>query len=116
MLSRPDALDKTSRASLSLPRVNLHWHFFFLNYTAPPEIYPLPLPSALPISLCRAPGVGAIADQMLPAMFAASTLRAAPATRERIRAMMADPPAAGVLGALGAMKDRPDSKIGRAHV
>lgn len=60
-------------------------------------------------ALCRNAGVGAIAEQMLPAMLAAPTLKDAPATRERIRAIMADTPAAGILGALGAMKDRPDS-------
>src|SRR5256885_17031088 len=39
--------------------------FFFLNDTAPPEIYPLPLPDPLPISFRRGP---------------AGTARAAPGT------------------------------------
>ena len=60
-------------------------------------------------ALCRMSGVGAIADQMLPAMLAASTLRDAPELRERLRTMMAGTPAAGVIGALGAMKDRSDN-------
>jgi YbgC/YbaW family acyl-CoA thioester hydrolase len=54
-------------------------------------------------------GAGAIAQSMLPKVLGASTLAGAPGTVERVRAMMAATPVAGIVGALGAMRDRPDS-------
>jgi 3-oxoadipate enol-lactonase len=57
----------------------------------------------------REQGAGAIAKTMLPKVLGASTLAGAPATVERVRAMMAATPVAGIVGALGAMRDRPDS-------
>src|SRR2546430_15668224 len=36
------------------PELHLFVLFFFLNDTAPPDIYPLPLPAALPIFAWRA--------------------------------------------------------------
>ena len=57
----------------------------------------------------REQGAEAIADSMLPQVLGASTLAGAPATVERVRAMMAATPVAGIVGALGAMRDRPDS-------
>lgn len=54
----------------------------------------------------REGGAALIADQMLPRLFAPS----APETlRDEVRAMMAAAPVAGILGALAAMRDRPDS-------
>jgi 3-oxoadipate enol-lactonase len=46
---------------------------------------------------------------MLPKVLGGSTLAGEPATVERVRAMMAATPVAGIVGALGAMRDRPDS-------
>ena len=57
----------------------------------------------------REHGAGAIAEAMLPKVLGASTLAEAPATVERVRAMMAATPVAGIVGALAAMRDRPDS-------
>jgi pimeloyl-ACP methyl ester carboxylesterase len=57
----------------------------------------------------REQGAEAIAEAMLPKVLGASTLAGAPATVERVRAMMAATPVAGIVGALGAMRDRPDS-------
>jgi YbgC/YbaW family acyl-CoA thioester hydrolase len=57
----------------------------------------------------REQGAEAIAEAMLPKVLGPSTLAGAPATVERVRAMMAATPVAGIIGALGAMRDRPDS-------
>jgi 3-oxoadipate enol-lactonase len=54
-------------------------------------------------------GAEAIADGMLPKMLGHSTRTGMPATVERVRATMAAVPVAGIVGALGAMRDRPDS-------
>ena len=54
----------------------------------------------------REGGPPLIAEQMLPRLLGA---KAPDALREEVRAMMASAPAAGVLGALAAMRDRPDS-------
>jgi YbgC/YbaW family acyl-CoA thioester hydrolase len=57
----------------------------------------------------REQGAGAIAESMLPKVLGTSTLDGAPVTVERVRAMMAATPVAGIVGALAAMRDRPDS-------
>jgi 3-oxoadipate enol-lactonase len=57
----------------------------------------------------REQGAGAIAETMLPRVLGGSTLSEAPATVERVRTMMAATPVAGIVGALGAMRDRQDS-------
>lgn len=57
----------------------------------------------------RDQGAGAIAESMLPKVLGKSTLAGAPGTVERVRGMMAATPVAGIVGALGAMRDRPDS-------
>jgi pimeloyl-ACP methyl ester carboxylesterase len=57
----------------------------------------------------RDQGAAAIAEAMLPKVLGGSTLRSAPATVERMRTMMAATPVPGIVGALGAMRDRPDS-------
>ncbi len=54
-------------------------------------------------------GAAAIAEAMLPRVLGPSTRAGAPATVERVRTMMAATPVAGIVGALGAMRDRPDS-------
>ena len=57
----------------------------------------------------REGGAEAIADAMLPKMLSPGTLRENPALAEQVRKMMASMEVAGILGALGAMRDRPDS-------
>ena len=57
----------------------------------------------------REQGAEAIAESLLPKVLGASTLGASQATVERVRAMMAATPVAGIVGALGAMRDRSDS-------
>ena len=57
----------------------------------------------------REQGAAAVAETMLPKVLGASTLSGAPATVERVRAMMAATPVAGIVGALGALRDRQDS-------
>jgi YbgC/YbaW family acyl-CoA thioester hydrolase len=57
----------------------------------------------------REGGAGAIADQMLPKVLAEGTRLHAPDVAERLRRIMAATPVAGIVGALAAMRDRPDS-------
>ena len=57
----------------------------------------------------REEGTVAIAESMVPRLLGGSTLAEAPATVERVRAMMAATPVPGIVGALGAMRDRLDS-------
>jgi YbgC/YbaW family acyl-CoA thioester hydrolase len=57
----------------------------------------------------RDKGAAAIADTMLPRMLAPSATATKPELVERVRALMAATPVAGIVGALGAMRDRPDS-------
>ncbi len=57
----------------------------------------------------REQGAEAIADAMLPKVLGASTLAGATAAVDRVRAMMAATPVSGIVGALGAMRERRDS-------
>jgi len=57
----------------------------------------------------REGGAEAIADTMLPKMLSPGTLRDNPPLAEQVRKMMASMEVAGILGALVAMRDRPDS-------
>ena len=57
----------------------------------------------------RERGAGAIADELLPKMLARTTLSRRPDVAERVRALMASTPVAGMVGALAAMRDREDS-------
>ncbi|MFL5546118.1 MAG: alpha/beta fold hydrolase, partial [Gemmatimonadales bacterium] len=52
----------------------------------------------------------AIAETMLPKLLAASTLSEQPEIVERVRQMILRTPVAGIVGALAAMRDRPDSE------
>jgi YbgC/YbaW family acyl-CoA thioester hydrolase len=54
-------------------------------------------------------GAAAIAESMLPDMLSPATRAGDPEIVERVRAMMAAAPVAGLVGALGALRDRPDS-------
>jgi YbgC/YbaW family acyl-CoA thioester hydrolase len=60
-------------------------------------------------SLAREQGAEAIADAMLSRILGRTTQADDPATVERVRALMAASPVAGLVGALAAMRDRPDS-------
>jgi 3-oxoadipate enol-lactonase len=57
----------------------------------------------------REQGAGAIAEAMLPKVLGASTLAGRQAVVSRVQGMMAATPVAGMVGALAAMRDRPDS-------
>jgi 3-oxoadipate enol-lactonase len=58
----------------------------------------------------REGGAEAIADAMLPKLLSPSTLNEHPDTVERVRQMIVSTPVAGIVGALAAMRDRPDSE------
>ncbi|MGN6392746.1 MAG: alpha/beta fold hydrolase [Gemmatimonadales bacterium] len=60
-------------------------------------------------TLARESGAEAVADAMLPKILAETTMQRSPEVSARIRAMMAATPVAGLVGALAAMRDRPDS-------
>ncbi len=57
----------------------------------------------------RETGAGAVADSMLPKVLGVTTLEDDPAVVDRTRTIMAATPVPGMVGALGAMRDRPDS-------
>jgi len=57
----------------------------------------------------RKKGVAAVAEAMLPRLFAPDNLEAQPDLVEFVRGMMLDCSVEGVTGALAAMRDRPDS-------
>ena len=59
--------------------------------------------------LARERGAAAVAETMVPRMLAPASLAACPEVVEEIRRLMAATPVAGVVGALSAMRDRPDS-------
>jgi len=54
-------------------------------------------------------GAEAIANLMLPKVLALATVKENPGLAAQVRKQMAATPVAGILGALGALKDRPDS-------
>lgn len=60
-------------------------------------------------ALAREDGASAIADSMLGKMLTAETINGSSDTAARVRALMAATPVAGIIGALAAMRDRPDS-------
>ncbi len=61
------------------------------------------------IALARAQGAGAVGDKMMPKMLTPKTTSARTFLADAARAMMARQSVAGVVGALEAMRDRPDS-------
>jgi pimeloyl-ACP methyl ester carboxylesterase len=61
------------------------------------------------IALAEAEGAGAVADRMLPKMLTARTRTEDPGLTEFVRSMMAATPVEGIVGALKALRDRPDS-------
>jgi 3-oxoadipate enol-lactonase len=60
-------------------------------------------------AMAKEKGPAAIAEVMLPRLLARETLASAPEVAERVRALIAALPVAGIVGALAAMRDRPDS-------
>lgn len=62
------------------------------------------------IAQVRRHGVGAILDTLLTGMVGSSTRARRPDVVAMLRTMMARQPAAGVVGALQALRDRPDSR------
>jgi len=61
------------------------------------------------ITVARTKGAPAIAERMLPQLLGRSTRQAQPHVVEQVREMICRTPVAGLVGALGAMRDRPDS-------
>jgi len=61
------------------------------------------------IALARAEGVREVAERMLPRLVGRSTQQTQPHLVEQVREMMARAPLPGVVGALGAMRDRADA-------
>ncbi len=60
-------------------------------------------------ALAREKGVGAIAERMLPKMLTPKTIAERPEMADAVRALMARQPVEGVVAALSALRDRPDS-------
>jgi 3-oxoadipate enol-lactonase len=61
------------------------------------------------MQVARERGAAAIAEQMLPNLFAPGTKGTDPQAWERVRTMIEAAPVKGIVGALGAMRDRADS-------
>ncbi|HYF38319.1 MAG TPA: alpha/beta fold hydrolase [Gemmatimonadales bacterium] len=61
-------------------------------------------------ALAKEGGAAAVAESMLPKLLAPATLKKLPAVAERVRSMITATPVAGIVGALAAMRDRPDSE------
>jgi YbgC/YbaW family acyl-CoA thioester hydrolase len=60
-------------------------------------------------TLARDKGAEAVTESLLPRVLGRSTRTGASITVERVRAMMSSAPVPGLVGALAAMRDRPDS-------
>jgi pimeloyl-ACP methyl ester carboxylesterase len=61
------------------------------------------------VALVERDGLAALADLLLPKLLGATSRARNPSLTERVRAMVRRQPIAGVVGALRAMRDRPDS-------
>jgi pimeloyl-ACP methyl ester carboxylesterase len=61
------------------------------------------------IALAQEQGVGVVAERLLPRLLGRTTQLTQPHVVEQVREMMTRAPVAGVVGALQAMKERPDS-------
>ncbi len=60
-------------------------------------------------AVARAEGPAGVAERMLPRLLGRSTRRTQPALVEQVREMVGRSSVPGIVGALGAMRDRPDS-------
>jgi YbgC/YbaW family acyl-CoA thioester hydrolase len=63
----------------------------------------------LAAATAREGGAAAIAEQMIPKLMGPTTRGRAPETVAQVRAMIEGAPVSGIVGALGALRDRPDS-------
>lgn len=61
------------------------------------------------IAVARDAGVGAVAERLLPKLLGRTSRAENPTLVEAVRAMLLRSPVAGIVGALEAMRDRPDS-------
>lgn len=61
------------------------------------------------IALARSEGAGAVADALVPRLLAAETRAERPEVEAEVRQMIGRTPLTGLVGALGAMRERPDS-------
>jgi pimeloyl-ACP methyl ester carboxylesterase len=62
------------------------------------------------IALVRARGTEALADALVQGMIGKTTRSQRPEVAERVHAMLSRAPTEGTIGALGALRDRPDSR------
>jgi len=62
------------------------------------------------IARIRRDGPGFLADEMLPRLIGPDTARTMPDVVRQVRAMVTGQPTAGLVGALAAMRDRPDAR------
>ncbi len=62
------------------------------------------------IELALAEGASAIADKQVTGLLGKATRSRQPELADEVRAVMARQPVAGIVGALGALRDRPDSQ------
>ena len=67
-------------------------------------------------ALVERDGLGALADLLLPKLLGATSRTRNPSLTEHVRAMVLRQPIAGVVGALRAMRDRPDSTSGLSGI
>ena len=68
------------------------------------------------IAMANARGSGAIADMLVPVMVGKTTREQRPEIAETVRTMLARAPVSGIVGALTAMRDRPDSSATLATI
>ena len=61
------------------------------------------------VALVESSGTAALAERMIPVLLGRTTQQTQPQLVEQVREMIGRAPAAGVVGALKAMRDRPDS-------
>jgi 3-oxoadipate enol-lactonase len=61
------------------------------------------------MEVARTHGAVAVAERMVPRLLGRSTQQTQPNIVEQVKAMIGRTPVAGIVGALGAMRDRPDS-------
>ena len=61
------------------------------------------------MEVARTQGAAAVAERMVPRLLGRSTQQTQPNVVEQVKAMIGRTPVPGIVGALGAMRDRPDS-------
>ncbi len=61
------------------------------------------------IEVARTQGAAAVAERMVPRLLGRSSQQTQPHVVEQVRAMVGRTPVPGIVGALGAMRERPDS-------